>query len=203
MVYLKSSFNINNLTCASSAITPQPITVIFFSFLSQSQVLNCCGVLRLTLIVRLFLVNVNNGVRIMRVFTAMVMVLMMSGLVRATTIEDLEMQLRDIKSQIADQERRIIRLEGRSQVRSKSTPEPQSNAGNDAWKEIQSWSKIKQGMSRRQVESILGKPTSVKKNVVNWITLIYQGDNSYSSYISGNVEIDENDRVIVVRPPVM
>jgi hypothetical protein len=28
------------------------MTVIFLSFLSQSQVLNCCGVLRLTLIVR-------------------------------------------------------------------------------------------------------------------------------------------------------
>jgi hypothetical protein len=40
------------LTSASSAITPQPITVYFFSLLSQSQVLNCCGVLRLTLIVR-------------------------------------------------------------------------------------------------------------------------------------------------------
>ena len=41
-----------SLTCASSAITPQPITVIFFRFLSQSQVLNHCGVLRLTRIVR-------------------------------------------------------------------------------------------------------------------------------------------------------
>ena len=50
---IKGCFRFECLTCASSAITPQPITVYFFSLLSQSQVLNCCGVLRLTLIVRL------------------------------------------------------------------------------------------------------------------------------------------------------
>ena len=48
----KAVYALHFLTCASSAITPQPITVYFFSLLSQSQVLNCCGVLRLTLIVR-------------------------------------------------------------------------------------------------------------------------------------------------------
>ena len=48
----KAVYALHFLTCASSAITPQPITVHFFGLLSQSQVLNCCGVLRLTLIVR-------------------------------------------------------------------------------------------------------------------------------------------------------
>ena len=44
--------NSSSLTSASSAITPQSMTVYFLSLLSQSQVLFCCGVLRLTLIVR-------------------------------------------------------------------------------------------------------------------------------------------------------
>jgi len=51
----KAIYALHFLTCASSAITPQPITVYFLGLLSQSQVLNCCGVLRLTLIVRFFI----------------------------------------------------------------------------------------------------------------------------------------------------
>ena len=42
------------LTCASTATSTQPITVHFFRFLSQSQVLVCCGYLRVMRVVREF-----------------------------------------------------------------------------------------------------------------------------------------------------
>ncbi len=139
----------------------------------------------------------------MKVFTVMLMVLMMSGLVRAANIEDLERKLRDIKTQVADQERRIIRLEGRGQVNNTIPLESQFTNGNERWKELKNWKKIVSGMSRRQVESILGQPTSVKTDS-SFVTLMYQGDSTNSGYISGNVLVNlADDRVIIVNIPVM
>lgn len=122
----------------------------------------------------------------------------------AATIEELERALRELRTQVADQDARIRRLESPS----KATPFtvtalPTRTAGTDAWKDASNWGRIARGMSRRQVESILGQPTSAKKDIINYVTLIYQGDKAGSGYISGNVQLDSNDRVIEIQAPVM
>ena len=68
------------------------------------------------------------------------------------------------------------------------------------WKNPSSWNGVSNGMSERQVISILGKPTSAE-NVGSFRTLFYRGDVAGSGFVSGNVKLDE-DRVWIVNKPV-
>jgi hypothetical protein len=64
------------------------------------------------------------------------------------------------------------------------------------WHEPENWKRIKQGMSRAQVEGILGKATKVKGDAASYTTLIYSGDRRGSGEISGNVVLDNNNRAL-------
>lgn len=80
------------------------------------------------------------------------------------------------------------------------------NAANSVpWHDISNWEKIKVGMSRSQVEDLLGSPAKVEMDGINYVTLIYQGQRYGSGYISGNVRLDNTDRVIFggLNKPVM
>ena len=57
------------------------------------------------------------------------------------------------------------------------------------------WDRIKEGMSERQVISILGSPTRREVNIIDHVTLFYQGEVAGPGYVSGNIGLDGDDRV--------
>ena len=68
------------------------------------------------------------------------------------------------------------------------------------WRNERDWSRIQDGMSQLQVESILGSPTSVK-DVGPYRTLLYRGEVPGSGFVSGNVALTD-DRVWMINVPV-
>lgn len=117
---------------------------------------------------------------------------------------ELSKQIIELKAELRSQNERIERLE---QLVLKSTSSKAALVVVDrfAWQELNNWNRIKPGMSRAQVESILGKPTSVEVNSINYVTLFYQGEKSGAGYVSGNVELNSQDRVTYsgINKPVM
>jgi hypothetical protein len=75
----------------------------------------------------------------------------------------------------------------------KAPPDP-------AWHNPSAWTTVKKGMSRAQVEAILGHPTSVD-TAISFQTLFYQGLVPGSGSVTGTVKLDE-DRVWQVNTPV-
>ena len=67
------------------------------------------------------------------------------------------------------------------------------------WHNPQAWAKVEEGMSRAQVEEILGKPTSVDA-VIDYQTLNYKGDTPGGALLAGTVKLTD-DRVTAVSPP--
>lgn len=66
------------------------------------------------------------------------------------------------------------------------------------WHNPQTWVRVQEGMSRSQVEEILGKPTSVDA-VIDYQTLHYKGEASGGA-LTGSVKLTD-DRVTDVNPP--
>ncbi len=117
---------------------------------------------------------------------------------------DIQKQIAKLKSELERQNERIKHLEYLVRPTTQSG-QHKIVVGNLAWQNIKNWKKIKRGMSRAQVESILGKPTKVKVSVIEYVTLYYQGEKFGSGYVSGNIQLNENDRVLYsgVNAPVM
>ena len=69
-----------------------------------------------------------------------------------------------------------------------------------AWKQSATWSRLKDGMSRAQVESILGRSTSVE-SIGPFMTLFYKGEVAGSGSVTGTVKL-QDDRVWQVNIPV-
>jgi hypothetical protein len=67
------------------------------------------------------------------------------------------------------------------------------------WQNPFAWAQIREGLSRAQVEDILGKPTSVE-SVIDYQTLLYKGDVPGSGTVSGSVKLTD-DRVSEISPP--
>jgi hypothetical protein len=66
------------------------------------------------------------------------------------------------------------------------------------WQNPLAWAQIREGMSRMQVEEILGKPTSVEA-VIDSQTLTYKGDVPGSGTVAGIVKLTD-DRVSELNP---
>jgi hypothetical protein len=66
------------------------------------------------------------------------------------------------------------------------------------WHNPLAWARVQPGMSRADVEEILGKPTSVDA-VIDYQTLNYKGDTG-AGVLTGSVKITD-DRVTTVTPP--
>lgn len=116
----------------------------------------------------------------------------------------LKKQVADLKAELKKQNDRISRLE--KLLASPGNAVGSSQApGSLAWQDMNNWNRVKPGMSRSQVESILGKPTRVEVNSIDYATLFYQGEKAGSGYVSGNVQISDEDRVTYsgINPPVM
>ena len=67
------------------------------------------------------------------------------------------------------------------------------------WQNPLAWTQIREGLSRAQVEEILGKPTSAE-SVIDYQTLLYKGDVPGSGTVSGIVKLTD-DRVSEITPP--
>ena len=116
------------------------------------------------------------------------------------TISHCNVQITELKRQLDNLYQRVKRLE--SLVEEAPSHRKRSVfASKLAWHKGANWNSVKRGMSRLQVETILGKPTSVK-TLGNHITLHYRGERSGSGYVSGNVKLNDDDRVWDINRPV-
>ena len=75
-------------------------------------------------------------------------------------------------------------------------------APRDAWMTLSTWDRVRNGMSERQVIAILGRPTSREVDIINHVTLFYRGEVAVSGFVSGNVKVDDEDRVWLINKPV-
>ena len=116
-----------------------------------------------------------------------------------------------LKRQVKDQDRRIAELE--KMVKSLQAPTPASSEKPTAhelartvvraaapWQNPLAWARIRNGLSRAQVEEILGEPASVE-SVIDYQTLFYKGDVPGSGTVSGIIKLTD-DRVSEITPPV-
>jgi hypothetical protein len=128
---------------------------------------------------------------------------------RDRRLEDARIDITLLKRVVKEQDRRIAELE--SLVKTMRGVEAEKVDNNSAvtlpskpsvklpWQLPSNWSLIKTGMSRAQVEEILGPPISVD-SVIDYQTLIYQGYIPATGALSGSVRLTD-DRVAQVLPP--
>ena len=113
----------------------------------------------------------------------------------------LEEALADItllKRVVNEQDRRIADLE--KKVKTLHDQFIQQVTGGDVpWLNPSAWGRVKAGMSRTQVEQILGPPTSVD-SVLTYQTRVYKAYVAGVGTLTGTVLI-ESDRVSEVSPP--
>jgi len=67
------------------------------------------------------------------------------------------------------------------------------------WLNPLAWSQIREGLSRAQVEEILGPPTSVE-SVIDYQTLVYKGDIPGRGTVAASIKLTD-DRVSQITPP--
>jgi hypothetical protein len=117
-----------------------------------------------------------------------------------------------LKRVVKEQDRRIAELESVVKALQAGTVAERPADGGDRpkaaeknapavpWQIPFAWTRIKEGMSRAQVQEILGAPTSVD-SVIDYQTLNYKGDVPGAGQVSGSVRLAD-DRVAQVNPPV-
>lgn len=121
---------------------------------------------------------------------------------RDPRVDALVTETAQLKTTIADQERRIADLEKavKALQAAAKPPAPQPiPAPTPPWHSASNWDLIKTGMSEAQVIAILGPPTSVE-SVTDMRTLYYQPDSHSSTTLNGNITLMD-DRVTAMMPP--
>jgi len=132
--------------------------------------------------------------------------------------EDALVDITLLKRLVKDQEKRISDLEktvkalqqsipaasaGANVARPAPTPEerakPVVKPPVARWHDPLNWSQIREGLSRAQVEEILGKPTTID-SVIDFQTMVYKGDVPGVGMLSGTIKLTD-DRVSEVNPP--
>ena len=123
-----------------------------------------------------------------------------------------EDRIASLQREIAAQAQRISRLEAevaRLTAALGVTPAPQPTgarsrvAPRGAWMTAAPWGRIKTGMSEQRVISILGSPTRREVDVIDHVTLFYQGEVAGSGYVSGNIGLwSRENRVFTINSPV-
>jgi hypothetical protein len=133
-----------------------------------------------------------------------------SGQSRDRRMEATETEISLLKRLVKEQDRRIAELE--KTVKSLQSPSSAINEKPTAheiaktifkpaarWQNPLAWSQIQTGLSRAQVEEILGAPTSAE-SVIDSQTLLYKGDVPGSGAASGVIKLTD-DRVSEITPP--
>lgn len=130
---------------------------------------------------------------------------------RDRRLEATETEVSLLKRIVKEQDRRIVELEKSVKaLRAAATapveePTPHEVAkivikpATARWQNPLAWAQIREGMSRMQVEEILGKPISVEA-VIDSQTLLYKGDVPGSGTVSGTIKLTD-DRVSEITPP--
>jgi len=132
------------------------------------------------------------------------------GQSRDRRLDDALLDIRLLKQVVDQQSRRIAELEKTvKELRAAAAPAAEKPAEGPierarpakpaAWQIPFAWTRIKNGMSRTDVEDILGPPTSVD-SVLDYQTLNYKGDAPGRGTISGSVRLVD-DRVAQVNAP--
>jgi hypothetical protein len=126
-------------------------------------------------------------------------------------LEDAQTDITLLKRLVKDQDRRIADLEKTVKaLQAATTANAEKPAGEERpktnfkppaaqWLNPLAWTQVREGMSRAQVEGVLGKPVSVE-SVLDYQTLLYQGDAPGSGPVTGIVKFTD-DRVSEVDPP--
>lgn len=109
-------------------------------------------------------------------------------------------------NQISELEARVARLERRSAepFAPATAAAPKPNASSKAWLIRSNWSKLRVGMSEARVKQILGAPTKRDVNSIGYVTLKYSGPNAQGIYLTGNVELNDEDQIAYehfIKPP--
>jgi hypothetical protein len=129
---------------------------------------------------------------------------------RDRRLEATEMEIGLLKRLAKEQDRRILELERAvKSLQTAITASGEKPAAHElaktvirpatAWQNPLAWAQIRAGLSRAQVEEILGKPTSAD-SVIDYQTLFYKGDVPGSGTVSGVIKLTD-DRVSEISPP--
>jgi len=126
-------------------------------------------------------------------------------------INNVESELQRLRTQVAEQDRRIQRLEAQLEQRATVSPdyspgrrpEPAVNdspptSGPLPWHSPETWDRVAIGMPQQEVVTILGEPTAVEA-VDNYKTLFYS-DGAAGGSRSGHVNL-KDDNVVAIKPP--
>jgi len=130
---------------------------------------------------------------------------------RDRRLEDAQADITLLKRVLKEQDRRIADLEKTvKSLQAVAAVIPEKPAGEERlktavkpfaarWRNPLAWTQIKEGMSRAQVEELLGKPVSVD-SVIDYQTLYYKTDASSPETLTGIVKLTD-DRVTEAIPP--
>ena len=130
---------------------------------------------------------------------------------RDRRLEDAQADIAVLKRLVKEQDRRIADLEKALKAQQApavvAIPGPPPREDHPRlvkpltakWMNPLAWARIQEGLSRAQVEEILGKLATVE-SVIDYQTLIYKGDASSASGLAGSVKLTD-DRVSQVIPP--
>lgn len=129
----------------------------------------------------------------------------------STRINNLESEIQRLRTQVAEQNRRIQRLEAlleqgaiaipdyKTGRRTESVaPENAVARGPLPWRSPESWQRLAVGMSQEETVAILGEPTALEA-VDNYQTLFYS-DGAAGGEISGHVNLKDGLVVAIKRP---
>ena len=135
-----------------------------------------------------------------------------SGQSRDRRVEAAELEISLLKRLIKEQDHRITQLEKTVKtLRAGNTVSPEEpvvaretakaavKSYAARWQNPLAWTQIREGLSRAQVEDILGNPTTVEA-VIDSETLYYKGNVPGSGTVSGIVKLTD-DRVSQITPP--
>ena len=114
-----------------------------------------------------------------------------------SAIVALRQEVAELRRIIATQDKRIKALE--ALVEKAPASKKRAILSGVPWHKESNWKKIKRGMSRQQVEAILGKPTRVDE--YSGVALFYEGEVAGSGYVVGVIKLWDN-RVSIKNVPV-
>jgi len=125
-------------------------------------------------------------------------------------LEAAEADVNLLKRLVKEQDRRIAELEKTvKSLQSLLTVRNQKPTAHEldktifkpaaGWQNPLAWTQIRKGLSRAQVEEILGTPTS-GESVIDYQTLFYRGEVPGSGAVAGVIKLTD-DRVSEISPP--
>ena len=131
----------------------------------------------------------------------------------AVRIGNLESEIQQLRTRIAEQDRRIQRLEAQVEQRGgaaapdyragrraeSATPDGAFSSGTLVPYSPEVWERIAIGMTHGEVAEILGEPSAVEA-VDDYKTLFYSRAGIDGSVINGHVNL-KDDRVVAIRKP--